>query len=318
MSGSAVIERVAGWASQRRLVSGIAESGRISAGNYAMAVAMSALFSMFPLILAVLAVTGLVLPDPARQSQVYHSIAGIFPASSQSEILSALHGVKHNAGLLGVIALIGLLWAGTNLFASLEFALSKVFDYTQRNIVKQRLMGLLMIAGFGVTVVLIVATNSAVAALGTWGPPAFRFAVVVIIGAAILTACCVVIYRWVPNRRYSVRQMLPGGTLAGIAMEAISLLFPLYVRLAHGFNTYGQQFGLFFLLATWVTLLAQVLLFGAVFNKVGLGSAHTPDLPDHHRSEHEPGGGEEKHETVSGGSAHVVETGHDGTDEGGG
>ena len=39
-----------------------------------------------------------------------------------------------------------------------------------------------------------------------------------------------------------------------------------------GFNTYGQQFALFFVLATWMYLLSQLLLFGAVFNRMRLGA----------------------------------------------
>ena len=38
-----------------------------------------------------------------------------------------------------------------------------------------------------------------------------------------------------------------------------------------GFNTYGAQFALFFLLATWFYLLSQLVLLGAVYNKFRLG-----------------------------------------------
>ena len=41
--------------------------------------------------------------------------------------------------------------------------------------------------------------------------------------------------------------------------------------MAGGFNTYGAQFALFFVLATWFYLLSQLLLLGAVFNRFRLG-----------------------------------------------
>jgi len=43
---------------------------------------------------------------------------------------------------------------------------------------------------------------------------------------------------------------------------------------SHGFGTYGQQFALFFLLATWLGFLSQFILIGAVFNKMRLGVPH--------------------------------------------
>src|SRR2546425_9610317 len=39
-----------------------------------------------------------------------------------------------------------------------------------------------------------------------------------------------------------------------------------------GEGPYGQQFALFFLLATWLYLLSQLLLLGAVFNRMRLGA----------------------------------------------
>ena len=55
-------------------------------------------------------------------------------------------------------------------------------------------------------------------------------------------------------------------------IELFSLLFPLYAKISKGFGTYGQQFALFFLLATWLSFMCQFILIGAVFNKMRLGT----------------------------------------------
>ena len=54
-------------------------------------------------------------------------------------------------------------------------------------------------------------------------------------------------------------------------IEVLSLAFPLYARIAGSFNTYGAQFALFFLLATWFYFLSQLVLLGAVYNRFRLG-----------------------------------------------
>ena len=72
-------------------------------------------------------------------------------------------------------------------------------------------------------------------------------------------------------RTFRFREVLPGALLAGVLIEALSLVFPLYAKIAGSFNTYGAQFALFFLLATWFYLLSQLVLLGAVFNRFRLG-----------------------------------------------
>jgi uncharacterized BrkB/YihY/UPF0761 family membrane protein len=68
--------------------------------------------------------------------------------------------------------------------------------------------------------------------------------------------------------------VLPGAILAGALIEVLTLAFPFYQRISHGFNAYGAQFGLFFLIATWLYLLSQALLLGAVYNRFRLGEPH--------------------------------------------
>src|SRR5205814_1813443 len=115
-------------------------------------------------------------------------------------------------------------------------------------------------------VVVVVAANSAAAVSAGAGLAG------VVLGAMVLVALLLAIYRFVPNRTFRLREIWPGAVLAGVLIELFSLAFPLYAHLSDGFNTYGQQFALFFLLATWLTVLSQLILVGAVFNKVALGS----------------------------------------------
>ena len=99
-----------------------------------------------------------------------------------------------------------------------------------------------------------------------------------VIGAVVMVMLLVLLYRFVPNRTFSMRDVLPGALLAGVLIEALSLGFPLYARFAGSFNTYGAQFGLFFVLATWLYLLSQLLLLGAVYNRFRLGQPATKGL----------------------------------------
>ena len=79
------------------------------------------------------------------------------------------------------------------------------------------------------------------------------------------------IYRVVPNRTFELSEVWRGALLAGILMELVTLAFPIYARLVHGFNSYGATFALFFLLATWLFFISQFVLLGAVTNRMVVG-----------------------------------------------
>src|SRR6202011_5740067 len=108
------------------------------------------------------------------------------------------------------------------------------------------------------------------------------------VGAFVMLTLLVLLYRFVPNRTFTLREVFPGAVLAGVLIEALSLAFPVYARFAGGFNTYGAQFGLFFLLATWLYLLSELLLLGAVYNRFRLGQPALKGLiasPEHESHE---------------------------------
>jgi membrane protein len=241
--------------------------GESKAGNYAAGLAFNGFMTMFPLMLGLLSIIGLVIHNPSTESRVQALIIGIFPPDAHQQLTEALKGVKENLGLVSLISLAGLVWGGTSFFASIEFALTQIFGTRQRSLVRQRAMGAVMMLVFLAALLLTAGANAAV---GTG--LAFGQVLGFLLGAVALVALLVVIYRFVPNRSFGIAQVWPGALVAGVLIEALSLGFPIYARLVHGFNTYGQQFALFFLLATWLYFLSQLLLLGAVFNRMRLGA----------------------------------------------
>jgi membrane protein len=242
--------------------------GEAKAGNYAAALAFQSFMSMFPLLLGILAIVGLVVRDPHRLAQVRNVIVNAFPSDSQGAIGGALQAVQQHSGLLGLISIVGLVWSGTNLFATMEFVLGEMFGVEQRSFLRQRLMGLVMMALFLVGVLAAVVANSVISAassvrwLSVVGPLA---------GALVMIALVILIYRVVPNRTFQLSEVWRGALLAGILMEIITLAFPFYGKLVHGFNSYGATFALFFLLATWLFFLSQFIVLGAVANRMVIG-----------------------------------------------
>lgn len=245
-----------------RLLAAYGDSG---ASNYALALAFAGFMSMFPIMLGALSIIGLVVRNAEAEADVQILLLRVFPASAQPELQQALAGVKQSAGWLGIVSIAGLLWSAGNIYGTLEFALTRIFGTRHRNIVYQRLMGLVMMVLVIAAIVVLVAVNSLAAFLPYGWVTSF------VAGAAVMVTLLVALYRFVPNRPIAARQLLPGALLAGVLIELLSLAFPVYARFAGGFNTYGAQFALFFLLATWFYFLSQLILFGAVFIRIRLG-----------------------------------------------
>lgn len=244
--------------------------GESKAGQYAAGLAFNAFMTMFPLMLGIVSLIGLATRSAQAQDRVRGALVSAFPGEAQGSIGSALQGVQDHAGLLGLLSLVGLLWTGTGLFGSLEFALSEMFGVEQRNFIRQRGMGVAMLVVFVLGLVLAIAANS-LAALAVGGLPLIG----PLVGAVVMIALVTVIYRVVPNRSFRVSDVWLGALLAGLLIEVATLAFPLYARLMHGFNTYGAAFALFFLLATWLYFVCQFVLLGAVVVRMRLGPPRT-------------------------------------------
>ncbi|HEY0831004.1 MAG TPA: YihY/virulence factor BrkB family protein [Candidatus Dormibacteraeota bacterium] len=246
----------------------LAAYGESQAGNYALALAFAGFMSMFPMILGALSIIGLAIRDPATNLHFQVLVLQMFPASAQPELQKALQGVKESAGWFGLVSIAGLVWSAGSIFATMEFALTEIFGTRQRDMLRQRLMGLIMMLLLVVAIVATVGVN----ALASFVPlPVVGAVFSFVFGSVVMVSLLVAIYRFVPNRTFRLRDVVPGALLAGVLIEALSLAFPIYARIAGGFNTYGAQFALFFLLATWFYLLSQLILLGAVFNRFRLG-----------------------------------------------
>ncbi|MHB1006728.1 MAG: YihY/virulence factor BrkB family protein [Chloroflexota bacterium] len=238
-------------------------------------VAFNVLFSMFPIVLGVLAIVGLFIRRPGDQTMAQTIVLRVVPADSAAGLLQAIDGASQSAGLFGLLSLVGLFWAGSGLFDALEMALDRVYRVTPRSLVRQKLMGGGMMLLFAILVVAELAAATVLhlvdritQGLPLIGPGAAP-AVAVAGGAISLLAAfalCFAIYFVVPNLRLSASQVLPGTLFATFVLVLLAQVFPFYALYLGSLNPYGAIFGLFFLLMTWAFLVAEALVVGAELN----------------------------------------------------
>jgi membrane protein len=245
--------------------------------NWAVIIAWNALFAMFPLVLGLASILGLVLNFAGiTAAKLYVDMVSVFPdPSTRAAIEQALEAVKHQTGILGAVGLLGLFWAGAGLFGTMEKAFAVVYGTRPRPFVRQKLMGFLMMLLFSALVALVLGTSTVLPALKDvpFLPGVLRSgvaAVAVQVVTGVVSGCVLfgAIYTVVPNRRMRLRQVLPGAVVAGVLFELVTLLFPLYLEVNRGIDRYGSTFALLFLLMTFAYVVGLVTVLGVEVNSV--------------------------------------------------
>ncbi len=241
-----------------------------SGPNLATLVAWNMLFSFFPIMVLAATLAGLVPHHGAGLGRgLTQAIASALPGGNGTTVVRALNAFHHQSGLLAIVGVVGLLWSGSSLFGAMDQAFAGLSETRSRDFIPQKLMSFGMIVLFSCLVLPVVLSSSLLAVLKSVpgipsplssGPASLLIQIcfAVVAGTILFSG----IYFLVPKVRRSARAVLPGALAAAILFEALSLLFPLYFKLAHGFSTYGTTFSLFFLILAYVFLLSQITVLG--------------------------------------------------------
>jgi len=252
--------------------------------NLVSMIAFSVLTSFVALILAVLLVLA-VLPGSADHVHGFAAqITRVLPSgvSKDANIAGLIDSIHSARGTLTIVTIVGLLWGGTNLFGSIETAFAFVYRVKTRDIVPQRLMGLVMILLFVLLLPLSFVSSlllaSATTTLGRIMPASlngsFSAIVGLVVGLASLFLLFVSIFIVVPNMQVAWRHTWRGALVAAVALWLVNTAFPFYAAHFIGTRQYGAAtIGTVIVTITWVWLFAVVLLIGAQINAVSMGLA---------------------------------------------
>lgn len=244
--------------------------------NWAVIIAWNFLQSLFPIILVMVAVLGLVLGTIGVGSNMVEGIlVSAIPDSARGEVRGALGTFHQRSGIFFLIGFAGLLWSGSLLFRAMEQAFAVIYHTRQRSIVKSVLVSFLMILVFTVLAGLMLVTSFLLGLIDKlpFLPSVLHngvvaFAIQFLVGAVAGFSLFLAIYYVIPNRRMEWGKVWPGAVVAGLLFEGLSLFFPLYIRLTGAGSAYGKTFGLLFLLMAFFYFLGLVTMIGVEVNSL--------------------------------------------------
>ena len=243
--------------------------GEDQAGNLAALISYYTFFSIFPLLLVLVTILGLVLKGNVElQRQVVDSALAQFPVIGNQ--------IRDNIGSLGgnwlalAVGLGGALWAGLGAVDAAQNAMNAVWDVPIRDKPKfltRRLRSVLMLVVIGGGLFLTAAASTVASSADSIGPLGRLLAPLLSAGVNILVF--MVAFRVLTERDLRWSDVLPGAVVAGIAAALLQVAggFIMDQRLQGASQTYGT-FGVVIGLLSWIYLQAQITLLAAEVNVV--------------------------------------------------
>jgi membrane protein len=270
VSGPTELQRRSWWLATKCAVKGI---GADDLPDWAAALTYYAVLAIFPAILAVVSLLG-VIGSSATQPLI-DNIATAAPGPAREIFTSALQNIQDNPGtssVLFIAGLIGALWAASAYVGAFMNASNAIYDVGETRPIWRRLPLRLAIT----TVLLVLLAASALAVVMTGGL-AERAGDMLGVGNSAVDAWDIakwpvlvvivsfmfsLLYWAAPNVRHrSFRWVTPGGIVAVALWIAASAAFAFYVANFGSYNkTYGTLGGVvIFLVWLWISNLAVLI-----------------------------------------------------------
>jgi membrane protein len=241
--------------------------------HMAAGVAYYVLFSLFPLLLGLIALMTLFLDDPAVRLQFTQWVTGYLPGSEQL-VTANLRAISSFRQALGIFAIIGLFWSGSGIFGAITRAVNRAWDvHEDRPIYISKPRQLLMALFTGVLFALSISSAAIVRAAGDLAAlqiPAVQTLVntgtlVLLQGTSFLLVLSIflLIYKFLPNTRTYWRYIWPGALVGAVLFELAKNLFIFYLNTFASFeNVYGSLAPVIALLL-WTYVSSLILILGA-------------------------------------------------------
>jgi len=241
--------------------------GDVGGNQLAAAFTLQAFLSIFPLLLAGLAVIGFV----SAHSHVTGGadLAGRLvdqlglKGESAKMLTDAVHAAERSRKAASIVGFLGVLWSGLGLVAALQFAYNSVWQVKDRGM-KDKAFGLAWLGG---AAILFVGGAAATTAL-RW-LPGFLAPVGILVTFAVSFGLWLWTLRVLPNTKLPWRDLVPGALVGAIGLEILKAVGAYYVpkAVASSSQLYGSL-GIVFAVLAWLLLFGRLVVYSSVVNVV--------------------------------------------------
>jgi membrane protein len=240
--------------------------------HLAAMIAYFALLSLVPLIFLALALLGL-FGRVDESTYLVRELNTILPSASISQIVNVVNDIRDNAATLGLIGGVFLLWTSLSLFSVLESAFNIVYGRPNRSFLHGKGIAVVVMLGTLVTLFagLVIGTVGFElihdAAPGFISNRGVAYVLSLLLSTGAVFVFLVSTYYLLTNAELSIREVLPGATLASILLQVSFQALPLYVALSQRDEVLTlRALGAPVILLIWLYVMANAIVFGAEIN----------------------------------------------------
>jgi len=246
-------------------------------GNHlAAAVTLAAFLSLFPLLLVGFAVLGFI--SHGRLDLAGDIISRLGLTGDTAEFVADLIAqTERSRQVTSVLGLAGLLWTGLGMVAAIQYVLNTAWQ-AKGGGVRDKLTGLLWLAGAGILFVASFAVTAAANVLPAYLAPAGP-----LLGLGMDIAAWLWTFKILTRRDVPWRAYLPGAIVGAVGLGVLKAIGGIYVpRLVASASALYGSFAVVFAILGWLLFFGRVVAYAAVTNVVVWEDEHgavTVELP---------------------------------------
>ena len=242
------------------------------------------LLSLAPLLFVLVAIGGLVFDQATARSEIIrqvHSLAGPAGAKAIETILDSSRHGKHG-WLATVIGLVTLVFGASAVLIELRDALNTMWDLPASartglqsilKVIRERLFSFALVLAIGFLLLVSLAVNAAILALGSLSenalpaPEPVLHVLSSLVSFVVITALFAAIYKIMPDVQIEWQDVLLGAAVTSLLFTLGKFLIGLYLSKARLASMYGAATSMAVLLL-WLYYSSQIFFLGAAFTKV--------------------------------------------------
>jgi membrane protein len=252
-------------------------------------VAYNLMLAVFPFVLLVLFIFGLVLNNPDVENNILLDLQRLFPNVEQGTLTDILDRIRANSTTFGIVAGLGSLWIGASFWGAMDTAFCRIYHVECRGWIEQKRFSFVML----VVVVLFLAASVALPAaegalvsstddlpFGLSDIPALANLLLIVAALSLTFVICCVIFWAVPKGHMPWRAVWPGALFVTLTTGIANWAFPFYLSNISSLSRFGSTLGFVLIALLWFYALSLAILSGAVINALRHEVHDTGSLPE--------------------------------------
>ncbi|ESU24344.1 hypothetical protein FEDK69T_07880 [Flavobacterium enshiense DK69] len=240
------------------------------------------IFSLAPLLLLIISLTGIFFGRDAVQGEIFKEINGLMGSEAAAQIQDIIKNMElsgeTNAAIVvsGIILLIG----ATSVFVEIQDSINMIWKLKAKpkkgwiKLIKDRLLSSSLIISLGFLLIVSLLINGALLALSEWLKNYFPSVTLIIfriidilVSFAVITTLFGVIFKVLPDAKISWKDVRSGAFFTACLFMLGRFLIGIYIDVTSTGSAYGAA-GSLIVILVWVYYTAAILYFGAEFTKV--------------------------------------------------